>query len=229
VCIHPHIYIHPQVCTDGTLIIEASGDLLGEAKFVQVVGEDGTLLGRLFVTALDYSAEAAASACAIKEEGDCEPYMGLSQVRLQSGELRRATLTPAPGEEKNASVFMADEAVQVFAIKDGIVVPRALMVKYTADGALSFGLRVEETNQADVVTIISASIEFGIGGCYSRHAVKFPGLHRAPARYSGYFASLKIPSPVVPDDDGALMINATGAHSQKYSLQLFYTGNVLRH
>jgi hypothetical protein len=207
------------VCTDGTLIIEASGDLLGEAKFVQVVGEDGTLLGRLFVTAIDYSAEAAASACVIKEEGDCEPYMGLSQVRLPSGELRRLpSQLPAPGEEKNASVFMADEAVQVFSLKDGIVVPRALMVKYTADGALSFGLRVEETNKADVVTIISASIEFGIGGCYLRHAVKFPGLHRAPARYSGYFASLKIPSPVVPDDDGALMINATGEHSQKYSL-----------
>eukprot|EP00802_Teleaulax_amphioxeia_P002946 Tamp_02949.p1 GENE.Tamp_02949~~Tamp_02949.p1 ORF type:complete len:1076 (-),score=216.30 Tamp_02949:765-3743(-) len=200
----------PQVCTDGTLIIEASGDLLGEAKYVQVVGEDGMLLGRLFVSAIDYSDEAKASACVIKEEGDCEPYMGLSQLELESGELRRATVTPAPGTEKNASVFMADEGVQVFALKDGIVVPRALMVKYTADGALSFGLRVEETNKADVVTIISASIEFGIGGCYSRHAVKFPGLHRAPARYSGYFGSLKIPSPVPADDDGAIMINATG-------------------
>jgi hypothetical protein len=42
--------------------------------------------------------------------GDCAPYAG-------------------PGLEKNASVFMADEAVQVFALKDGIVVPRALMVQ----------------------------------------------------------------------------------------------------
>ena len=90
------------------------------------------------------------------------------------------------------------------------MVPRALMAKYTADGALSFGLRVEEGSKADVVTVISASIEFGIGGCYSRNAVAFPGLHGAPARYSGFLASLKIPSPVTPDDDGAIMMNATG-------------------
>ena len=50
-------------------------------------------------------------------------------------------------------------------VQDGLVVPRALMAKYTADGALSFGLRVEEGSKADVVTVISASIEFGIGGC----------------------------------------------------------------
>mmetsp|Transcript_103564 Transcript_103564/g.167033 ORF Transcript_103564/g.167033 Transcript_103564/m.167033 type:complete len:1101 (+) Transcript_103564:87-3389(+) len=179
----------PDVCTDATLIIEASGDLLGEEKFVQVVGEDGALLGRLFVTAIDFSDEA--DACVIKNAGDCAPYAG-------------------PDLEKNASVFMADKAVQVFALKDGIVVPRALMTRYTADGELTFGLRVEEDNKADVVTIISASIEFGIGGCYSRHAVQFPGRHGAPRRYSGYFTSLKIPSPVVPDDDGAIMINATG-------------------
>jgi len=179
----------PDVCTDATLVIEASGDLLGEDKFVQVEGEDGTLLGRLFVTAIDHSDEA--DACVIKQAGDCAPYAG-------------------PGLEKNASVFMADEAVQVFALKDGIVVPRALMARYTADGALSFGLMVEQDNRADTVTIISASIEFGIGGCYSRHAVKFPGLHGAPSRYSGFFTSLRIPSPVAPDDDGAIMINATG-------------------
>ena len=57
------------------------------------------------------------------------------------------------------------------------------MVQYAADGSLSVNLRVEEDNLADVVTIHSASIEFGIGGCYSRHAVTFPGLHRAPSRY----------------------------------------------
>ena len=57
------------------------------------------------------------------------------------------------------------------------------MVQYAADGSLSVNLRVEEDNLADVVTIHSASIEFGIGGCYSRHAVNFPGIHRAPSRY----------------------------------------------
>jgi hypothetical protein len=46
----------------------------------------------------------------LRAAGDCAPYAG-------------------PGLEKNASVFMADEAVQVFALKDGIVVPRALMVQ----------------------------------------------------------------------------------------------------
>ena len=56
-------------------------------------------------------------------------------------------------------------------VQDGLVVPRALMAKYTADGALSFGLRVEEGSKADVVTVISASIEFGICGCYTRHAI----------------------------------------------------------
>ena len=46
----------------------------------------------------------------LRVAGDCAPYAG-------------------PGLEKNASVFMADEAVQVFALKDGVVVPRALMVQ----------------------------------------------------------------------------------------------------
>ncbi len=57
------------------------------------------------------------------------------------------------------------------------------MVQYAADGSLSVNLRVEEDNFADLVTIHSASIEFGIGGCYSRHAVNFPGIHHAPSRY----------------------------------------------
>jgi hypothetical protein len=74
----------PEVCTDATLLIEASGDLLGENKFVQAVGEDGALLGRLFVTAID-GADGEADACHIRQHGDCAPYLEHRQDRVTEG------------------------------------------------------------------------------------------------------------------------------------------------
>jgi hypothetical protein len=57
--------------------------------------------------------------------------------------------------------------------------------------------------------------------CYTRHAIAFPGLHRTPARYSGYYTSLRIPSPVPPDDDGAVMLNAAGVLADTIYLYLY--------
>ncbi|EKX52700.1 hypothetical protein GUITHDRAFT_101858 [Guillardia theta CCMP2712] len=178
----------PQICSDASLVIEASGDLLGEDKYVSVYGEKGEELGRLFVTANDFSV--TASACGNDGSGECSNIPNVNST--------------------NASIFMKDEVVEPYVVTDGVVVPRSLMSVYSADRRLKIGLGVAASNLATTVRLVSATIEFSVGGCYSYSAVRFPGIARAPDRTSGYFETLSIPKVIPAADDGAITMNATG-------------------
>eukprot|EP00960_Hanusia_phi_P013581 397779-Hanusia_phi.AAC.1 len=178
----------PQICSDASLVIEASGDLLGEDKYVTVYGEKGEELGRLFVTANDFSV--TASACANDGSGECSNVPDVNSA--------------------NTSVFMQDEVVQPYIVKDGVVISRARMSVYAADRRLKIGLGVDGMNLATTVRLVSATIEFGVGGCFSYSAVRFPGISKTPDRVSGYFTTLDIPKVIPAADDGAIAVNATG-------------------
>jgi hypothetical protein len=169
----------PEICTDTTLAVRAKGDILGHGKYVGVLGENGELLGKLFVTAGDYEAGPSTNAC-------------------------------RDGADYCTSVFMADEVVLEGEEEDGLVIPRAQMTEFAADGIVSLGLYVEAENLATEVTIVELSLEFGLGGCFSRRLVRFPGIHRTPDRYTGFVASLTVPTTPAPDDAGAVMLNVTG-------------------
>jgi hypothetical protein len=149
----------PEICTDTTLAVRAKGDILGHGKYVGVLGENGELLGKLFVTAGDYEAGPSTNAC-------------------------------RDGADYCTSVFMADEVVLEGEEEDGLVIPRAQMTEFAADGIVSLGLYVEAENLATEVTIVELSLEFGLGGCFSRRLVRFPGIHRTPDRYTGFVESL---------------------------------------
>lgn len=178
----------PPICSDVTLIVEAKGDLVGMDRWVSIATGDGRDLGQLF----KYEGDGGivSTACPQGGGGSCLADGG-----------------------KNGSVFMAQDHVTESINRDGIVVPRALAVVLAATGSFTFYLYVDDNrgNYAEEVEIHSVSLSFPLGGCYTYRALGFPGLGPHPARrYSGFATSLSFPSPPLPEDGGALWVNATG-------------------
>lgn len=93
------------------------------------------------------------------------------------------------------------------------MLPRALAVVLAATGTFTISLAVnaDAANYAERVEIVSVALSFPLGGCYTYTAIHFPGTGPVqPSRYSGYAAGLSFPSPPLPEDGGALWVNATG-------------------
>jgi len=175
----------PEICTDATLTVLAKGELAGEGTYVGVLGEEANMLGRLFVTAGDFSEDS--QAC--KGEENCKA---------------------GPARGGNQSVYMAEEVVaSASVLEDSLVISRGRMVQYAADGTLKVGLFVEGDSVVPEVTVVGMRLSFRLGGCYSKRLLGFPGLSRKPDRYSGFVTTLALHDPPAPDDAAAILVNAT--------------------
>ncbi|KAJ1485087.1 hypothetical protein T484DRAFT_1794846 [Baffinella frigidus] len=160
----------PEICSDATLTVRAK-----------------TLLWTLYFTVPNVPEICPDATLTVQAKGDLlghGKYVGvlgengetLGKLFVTAGDYEAGPSANAckDGAAECTSVFMSDETINEAEEEDGIVIPRALMTAFAADGVLAFGLYVEAGNLATEVTIMSYAFEFGLGGCFSRRLLKFP-------------------------------------------------------